>query len=330
MKILCIRLKAIGDLVVTTPVYRALAEQLGAEVHVLAMALPAQMLLHNPHVARHIDYDQPGLVALLKREEYDLVVDLHCNLRSHKLRLQLGRPSLGYFKRNLDKKLLSYGINRLGTEHIVHRYFRALAPLGVQYDGRGLDYFPTAAELDAATSLPGLHQPYLALVLAATHHTKRIPPQRAAEIVAESPHPVALLGGADVAHLAAEVEQLTPEGKTINLVDKLPLRVSIAVLAKAETVITPDTGLMHVAAALRKPIVAVWGNTAPSYGMYPWLPQAMQERVAYAEVQGLSCHPCSRIGYASCPLGHFKCMHDQSPHHIIEQAAEVTRQVETV
>ena len=334
-KFLCIRLTALGDMVVTTPVYRALKQQLGAEVHVLTRPGTAQMLSGNPHVDVILNYEQPDLIGKLRSEGYDLVIDLHCNARSHKLRLALGLPVVGYYKRNIDKLLLRRGINRFGQEHLVHRYFKALAPLGIRYDGEGLDYFIAADERESAQEAIAaagrkqrvdLSGPWTAMVIAGTHFTKRMPASLILKVIEHSEQPIVLLGGPDVAELAAEVEAKASGERLINLVNQLPLRVSCAVLAKAESVIATDTGLMHVAAALRKPIVAVWGSTAPPYGMYPFVPEAHASSIRHAEVEGLSCHPCSKIGYPACPRGHFRCMHDQRPAEIAAAARELVGQ----
>jgi ADP-heptose:LPS heptosyltransferase len=74
-----------------------------------------------------------------------------------------------------------------------------------------------------------------------------------------------------------------------------------------------DTGMMHVAAAFKKPIVSLWGNTSPEMGMFPYYGfNNLKERVApesvIMEMKKLSCHPCSKLGYNRCPKGHFKCM----------------------
>ena len=320
MKILCIRLSAIGDLVVTTPILRALHHQLGAEVHVLTKALPAEVLRHNPHVRRVLHWPETN-TATLRREAYDLLLDLHCNLRSHRMRLSLGVPALGYRKRNLEKWLLTQGLDLLGREHLVDRYFRAFATLGIRDDGGGLDYFTAPEELAHARQLlrsigPG--EPFSALVLAATHATKRMPIELLVRTIAAAPERrFVLLGGADVRALADELLQRLPKGsreRVLDLVNACPLRISVAVLAEADVVITPDTGLMHLAAALKLRIVSVWGSTAPGFGMYPHLPKAhARPRYVDAEVRGLDCHPCSRIGYGACPRGHFKCMHEQQP-----------------
>jgi ADP-heptose:LPS heptosyltransferase len=84
---------------------------------------------------------------------------------------------------------------------------------------------------------------------------------------------------------------------------------SASLVRQAKAIITNDTGLMHIAAAYQKPIVSIWGNTIPDFGMYPYLPAGRKQFIS--QVEGLSCRPCSKIGFEKCPKGHFKCMMDQ-------------------
>ena len=80
-------------------------------------------------------------------------------------------------------------------------------------------------------------------------------------------------------------------------------------------IVSNDTGLMHIAAAFQIPVVSVWGNTVPAFGMYPYYGNQPTKHFE-AEVNGLSCRPCSKIGHHKCPKGHFKCMELQDLHLI--------------
>jgi ADP-heptose:LPS heptosyltransferase len=73
-------------------------------------------------------------------------------------------------------------------------------------------------------------------------------------------------------------------------------------------VVTHDTGLMHIAAAFKRPIISLWGNTVPSFGMYPYYGD--RQSGVILQTNKLWCRPCSKIGYDKCPLGHFKCMQE--------------------
>jgi ADP-heptose:LPS heptosyltransferase len=65
---------------------------------------------------------------------------------------------------------------------------------------------------------------------------------------------------------------------------------------------------MHIAAARKKDVVSVWGNTVPEFGMYPYYAGKNSKMF---EVKNLNCRPCSKIGFQRCPKGHFKCMMQQ-------------------
>ena len=93
----------------------------------------------------------------------------------------------------------------------------------------------------------------------------------------------------------------------LNSCGLLTIQQSAYVLQHSERVITHDTGMMHIAAALQKKIVSIWGNTVPEFGMYPYV---ANDQYQILEVKNLSCRPCSKIGYKKCPKGHFKCMNE--------------------
>ena len=313
MKILLLRFSSIGDIVLTTPVARCLHQQLGAEVHFLTKRAFAPILAPNPHIHRVFSFEKKlaDTLPALRRERYDWVLDLHHNLRSARVKWALSRPSRAFDKLNLEKWLLVHsGIDRLPDRHIVHRYLDTAAHLGVQYDGQGLDYFiPEAEEVDVTQLAPGLvPDQYVAFAIGANHATKRLPTKKIADVCRRVDVPVLLLGGK--AEIAAGEQIVAAAGPhVLNFCGRLSLHQSASVVRQAGRVATHDTGMMHVAAAFRKPIVSFWGNTVPRFGMYPFYPDG-QDRNTTFEVQGLSCRPCSKIGYDRCPKGHFRCMND--------------------
>lgn len=317
MKILLLRFSSIGDIVLTTPVARCLKKQLGAEVHFLTKKAFGPLLTPNPYLDRVFTFEKEidEVLPLLKAEQYDLVVDLHHNLRSLRLKLALGRPARSFDKLNLEKWLLvNLKINRLPDIHIVQRYLSTVAHLGVRYDGEGLDYFiPPEAEVVVSDFSALLSEGnYVAFVLGATHATKRLPLDKMIEICRNLDQPVVLLGGKPEQATGAQITG----SNVVNLCGRLSLHQSASLVRQAGKVLTHDTGLMHIAAAFRKKIVSVWGNTVPSFGMYPFYPTGIHLNTSI-EVEGLSCRPCSKIGFDTCPKGHFRCMNDISVPAII-------------
>ena len=315
-KVLIVRFSSIGDIVLTSPVVRCVKEQTGAEVHFLTKKSFAATVRHNPYVDRlwTIEKDIQEIASDLIAERFTHLIDLHGNLRTLELKQRLrwgqllaGRrpPRVSAFnKLNTRKFLLTrLRVDRMPDVHIVDRYLDAAAFLGVRNDGRGLDYF-----VGPQDAVPVPDEPYVAFVIGAAHATKCLEESQMIELCRRIPYPTVLLGGPGEAALGDRIARQA-EGVT-NACGKHPLNGSAELVRHAAVVLTHDTGLMHIAAAFRRPIVSVWGNTVPAFGMYPYLPVGAPEAVI-AEVAGLTCRPCSKIGYAACPRGHFRCMREQ-------------------
>jgi len=98
-----------------------------------------------------------------------------------------------------------------------------------------------------------------------------------------------------------------PNHPIYNAAGKYSLAQSASLLQKASVVVTNDTGLMHIAAALKKPIISIWGNTIPEFGMFPYYGKHEVPQLVI-QIADLKCRPCSKIGYKNCPEGHFDCM----------------------
>ncbi len=327
MKILVIRFSSIGDIVLSSPVLRCLKQQTGAEVHFLTKSAFQNILSANPFVDKIFAFQDhvKEVLTALQAQHYDYVVDLHHNLRSLQVKLALRSASSSFNKLNVQKWLLvNAGINLMPDQHIVHRYMNTLAHLGVEYDGKGLDFFiPHGA--DQMPENLNLPQPYVAFVLGATHATKRMPTAQIAALCSQIKYPVVLLGGKAESEAGALTAKIG--GAHIHdLSGKLNLFQSAAIVRDAAMVLTHDTGLMHIAAAFHKRIVAIWGNTVPAFGMYPFYPDGMSLNTNF-EVTGLRCRPCSKIGHQQCPKGHFKCMKNMDSPGIVAAVDQYMKQI---
>lgn len=319
MKVLVIRFSSIGDIVLTTPVLRALHLQTGAEVHVLTKPAFTPLLSFNPHVARVIPLsdDFPATIGALRREAYDHVVDLHHNLRSARVTSSLRRPTTVVQKLNFKKWLfVNTGLNLLPHRHIVDRYLDAIAGLRVFDDGEGLDFFiPPEKEVNTEDMLGVKPGTYACIAVGAAHATKCMTAGQIARLAGMISMPVVLLGGPGDEATSAEILHLAGSLPVINACARFDILQTGSILRQAGRVINHDSGLMHITAALRKPQVVVWGNTVPAFGMSAYY--GKQASLAKdAEVTGLRCRPCSKIGHAKCPKGHFRCMLNQDIQHI--------------
>jgi ADP-heptose:LPS heptosyltransferase len=312
MKILILRFSSIGDIVLTTPVIRGIKMQCKASVHYATKTQFESIVTANPYVDKvhGLGDSLTQLIKELRKENFDFVIDLHHNLRTFIVKTALGVKTFSFNKLNVAKWLMvNFKINRLPSRHIVDRYMDTVAHLGVGGDSLGLDYFiPEQDEVPLAMLPETHHRGYVGYAIGAQHATKKLPVARMIELCARISRPVILLGGTEDREAGEHVcrfFELNTEGKTVvyNACGKYTLHQSASMLKMADYVFTHDTGLMHIAAAFKKDIFCIWGNTIPAFGMYPY-------RTSFTNLENnnLSCRPCSKIGFDKCPKGHFKCM----------------------
>lgn len=328
MKFLIIRFSSIGDIVLTTPVVRCLKKQVvTAEVHYLTKKAFRPILAANPYIDKiHcLEDGLAPLIAALKEEDFDYVIDLHHNFRTVKVKRALGKKVFSFNKLNIEKWLYTnFKWKRMPDRHIVDRYMDTVAGFGVINDGAGLDYFIPPEDELKPNDIPTSHQAgYVGLVIGAALATKKLPLHKLQEICSKAQHPLILLGGPEDAEVAAQLTAIDPV-KIYNACGPFNLNESAGLVRGAKLIITHDTGLMHIAAAYKRPIVSVWGNTVPEFGMYPYYGanylshSGGKTPYEIMEIKGLSCRPCSKIGYKKCPRGHFKCMELQSVERMVE------------
>jgi ADP-heptose:LPS heptosyltransferase len=322
-RFLIIRFSSIGDIVLTSPIVRCLAAKYPeAEIHYLSKPAFRGILESNPYISKvwMWNEDSKELIDELRSMQFDYIIDLHHNLRSFLVKSKLNRKSVSFNKLNIEKYLyVNFRIGKLPNIHIVDRYFETLVNLGVVNDNQGLDFF--IEEKDAIKIndlLPDTHHKgYIALVIGALKATKRLPFDKLLELCEQLKFPIVLLGGESEKNEGVLLsEKLGP--RVLNMCGKLTLGQSASLVKQAMVVVTHDTGLMHIAAAFQKPIVSIWGNTIPEFGMYPYLPSA-ESKQFIAEVKELPCRPCSKIGYTACPKKHFRCMQNQDLEKIAEE-----------
>ncbi|HET7003150.1 MAG TPA: glycosyltransferase family 9 protein [Puia sp.] len=335
MKFLIIRLSSIGDIVLTTPVVRCLKKQVpDAEIHYLTKSTYLQILSANPYIDKlhFLEKSLQAVILELKRENFDYIIDLHHNLRSMKVKDALKVKSYSFDKLNVRKWIYtSFKWNLLPDIHIVDRYMDTVASFGVKNDGAGLDYFISKEDVINDTDLPTPHQlGFVGVVIGAALNTKKYPFHHVKRLCELLDHPIVLLGGLEDADEGDRIAA-SDKIKIYNACGKFGLNESADLVRRAKLVVTNDTGLMHVAAAYKRPLISLWGNTVPAFGMYPYYGTkflqatgARKNELPYdiIEINNLRCRPCSKIGYDACPLGHFKCMETIDPALVVARIRE--------
>ncbi|MCF2487144.1 glycosyltransferase family 9 protein [Dyadobacter sp. CY347] len=311
IKVLILRFSSIGDIVLTTPVIRCLKQQANAEVHYFTKSKFQFLLADNPYVDKVwlLDKDIKPIIKQLKAEKFDYIIDLHANIRTLRIKLALGVKAFSFDKLNVLKWLLTtFKVDYLPDIHIVDRYMETLEAFNVRNDERGLDYFVPYKDNVEMNWLPATHQRnFVAYAIGGQHNTKKLPVARMIELCRKINFPIVLLGGPEDYEAGEAIRLAVGDHLIVNTCGKYNFNQSASLVQKSLIVFSHDTGLMHVAAAFKKKVYSIWGNTIPGFGMYPY-----KTVFEVLENNNLKCKPCSKIGHKECPQKHFKCMNELS------------------
>ena len=325
VKFLIIRLSSIGDIVLTSPVIRCLKKQMGeADIHFLVKRQFLPVISANPHINKiHVlDNNLYSVINNLRHEHFDYIIDLHKNIRSFFVKSRLKIMSFSVNKINVPKWLMvNLKINLLPDKHLVDRYLETLKVFDIQNDNAGLDYFIKPGDEVNPGDLPeSFNSGFIALAVGGKHATKQMPSDMIIDLCKALKSPVVLLGGPEDQPSGRIIADKL--GKHVfNGCGKFNINQSASLVRQAQLLITPDTGIMHIGAGFKKIILSVWGNTIPEFGMYPYISHPSSR---IFEVEGLSCRPCSKIGYSKCPRGHFRCIKDINVNTIADYANKLT------
>ena len=327
---LIIRFSSVGDIILTSPLIRTLrARYPHCRIDFLVKEEYADLIRYNPHISQTLLFPTGGTSGDLRRlrtqvqaARYDVILDMHDSIRSRALCCG-PTPVLRYRKRRFARFVLIHGKADLyhwsgGAPPITGRYLEAARSLGIADDGAGPEVFvPDSIQakvtemLSSAGFPPGTR--FLGICPSARHATKMWLPERyaaAAANLAASHGLSVLLFGSEYERercgtIATLIQQASPGVSVHNAAGEFPLLETAAAMDHCAIVISNDTGLMHLASARKRPLVAVFGPTVRQFGFFP---SGAESRVV--EREGLSCRPCTAIGRATCPLGHFRCMQD--------------------
>jgi len=331
MKILLIRLSSLGDIVLTTPVPRLLKKKFPkSEVHFITKAEYSDIYNNNNNVNKviHLQKNLKKTISILRSEKYDLIIDLHNNIRSNFIKFSLGVKNFTYNKQSFRRWLKTNFKIDIKIRHISESYIDTLNKLGINNDNNGLDIYLHEKDMIDLDKLP--HQfrnGFYVLVLGGKHKTKRLPVKKSIELCDKINKPIILVGGKNEYKDSVEIENFFNSDldtnntisdilnkKTLihNLCGKLSIMESAWILKLANVVYSNDTGFMHIAAALKKRVVSIFGSTHPSLGFYPY----KTNFYVYQNTR-LNCRPCTKIGSSECPAGHFKCMYELKFDNII-------------
>lgn len=291
-----------------------------ADIHFLVKRQFLPVISANPHINKiHVlDDNLHSIINDLKNEHFDYIIDLHQNIRSFFVKSRLKIMSFSVNKINIRKWLMvNLKINLLPDKHLVDRYIETVKMFDIQNDNEGLEYFIKSDDEVNLNDLPdSFNRDFIAMAIGGKHATKQMPSDMIIDLCKALNKPVVLLGGPEDQPTASIIAEKLGN-HVFNGCGKFNINQSASLVKQAQLLITPDTGMMHIGAGFKKIVLSVWGNTIPEFGMYPYLPHPSSR---IFEVKGLSCRPCSKIGYSKCPKGHFRCMRDIDVNEIADYA----------
>ncbi len=324
--ILVIRLSSLGDIVLSSLLVRVLRKTFpSARIDYLLKEEYASLMQYNKHLSTVIEFPKDGNFNDVRRFRkrisstgYDLIVDLHGSLRSRVMCLGSKRV-VRISKRVLARFFLIQFhwnlYNRFGgAPSVAERYVETVKEFGVTDDGRGLEIHAETSNTQRAETLLRELQirsgtRVLGLCPSARHENKMWPAERfteAAVRLSDTFDAVLIFGSASESERCLEIAATIQQQKglrAVNLAGKISILETAAMMDHCSLIITNDSGLMHVASARQRPVVALFGPTTRELGFFPF-----RTRSSVIEHNTLSCRPCTHIGLPACPLGHFRCM----------------------
>lgn len=331
-KTLFIRMSSIGDIILTTPALRSFKKKFPrSRLDFIVRREFAELLRHNPYIDNLYEFNtQTGLAGLqklcerLKPAGYDLIVDAHNNLRSRYIRKRVpSRKTVRINKRIIPRFFLvnfKWQIYK-DNVHVVDRYMEPLRSFGVVNDNKGLElHIPRETTANIAgefRKIKSERTTIAALCPSAKHYTKRwlkeYYVELAGKLVKDFNAYIIMLGGPEDRAYCEDMRRLIGEEHVINVAGEVTLLQSAAILDHCDVVVTNDTGLMHIAVARQRNVVAIFGSTVKEFGFFPY---GLNSTVV--EHPDLPCRPCTHIGLHKCPKKHFRCMKEVTPDMVFD------------
>ncbi len=304
MRFLVVRFSSLGDIITTTAFLVALRERYPeAEIYYATKHQFAELLEDQPYLNGVFGLkDNESLPVYAKRINlgFDCVFDLHKNPRSMLLGYLLQPKQIKRVKKHTLYRLsLVYPILKPVARKRKTRY-----NIDDQLDLIGADYsFKPRLFVEKANL--GLKRPIVGIAAGAKWETKRWRIDGFEELIGmlheNCGASIVLFGSKDEESIGKRLSKACES--VLNLTGKLSIRQTASCMADCDIVVSNDSALMHMAVALDKPVVAIFGPTVEGFGFFP-----KSEKSLVIENRELTCRPCSLHGTNRCPRNDHACM----------------------
>ncbi|MDZ7725848.1 MAG: lipopolysaccharide heptosyltransferase II [candidate division KSB1 bacterium] len=337
-RILIVQTAFLGDLVLTTPLIRAV-RQLFPNSRIDALVIPQtrDIVRHNPHLSNIYTFDKrenkkqafTETVSKLKKVKYDLAISPHRSLTSMRILLKSAIPRRIGFRAGLPSLLLTDRVRYRQDISEIKRNLSLLTPLHQHwFDIQTeilIDPQSRTAAKDRLAAVPDQHY-RIAVAPGSVWPTKRWPEEHFVSLLsglAGEPVTFVMIGSANEKDLCQRVIDTSNCKNAINTAGSTSLLQAAALIQLCNLFVGNDSGSLHIANAVQTDVIAFFGPTHRSLGFYPF---RSKDKVFETD---LVCRPCSRHGSQRCPLGHFKCMKTLYPEPVGTEIIKRIRPAQT-
>lgn len=317
--ILIIRLSSIGDIVLTEPVTAVLRRKYpSSKIHFLTKKAFVPLAETFDCVDRILiweDYNTLFKIWKLTKQKYDLIVDLHNKFNTLLIKLMIrGEKTVTYNKQRFLRQMIVKHKTDKSIESTIDLYFSALRKIGIEEKAEYPKMHITGSLPKEYKELIDPKKQNLAIFPGAAHRTKQYPTDHIVKFInlLNEDFKVFLLGSEKERELTQNIMQ-SANMEVVDLCGKLSLYELISFIGQVDIIFSNDSGPMHIAAALQKPQIAVFGSTHPKLGFSP------RNKHAIVLSADLYCQPCSLHGRKKCRRKIMYCFQEITPEAILEK-----------
>jgi heptosyltransferase-2 len=332
-RILIIQTAFIGDVILTTPLVKNL-KQIFPLSHLSFLLIPEtkNCLENNPHLDEILVYDKRGkwglfeflrILGEIRKRDFELAVIPHRSLRSALLAYLAGTKQRLGFNRSAGSALLTHKIAYLNNIHEVDRNLSLLSDFSSNVTDTSPELFPSPEDYNYVRGLldeSGIRENDKLACIApgSVWPTKRWLPERFAEVaqllMEKAGVKVLFLGSDDDRKLCQNIGDLMKEKPPV-LAGRTNILQSAAIISKCKVVLSNDSAPVHMASAMKRPVVAIFGSTVPEFGFAPY---GVDHLIIQKE---MDCRPCGIHGKRKCPQKHFRCMREITTEEVFRAAS---------
>jgi len=329
-KILLIQTAFIGDVILITPLIRAIKELYpDSLLDVMVIPQTADILDNNPNINKLVIFDKRknkfisfvNTLRIIKKKKYDIAFSPHSSMTTALLMYLAKIPVRVGFDRWQAKNLLTQKVTHPEGEHKIEKNLHLLSLFSDKKFSIETKLFPPKKMSEKASvllsDLKMNTRKLIAVAPGSVWYTKKWPQKYYKNLVgqlSESGYGIVFIGSPDERKICEEIK---PEKNSINLAGDLSLLESAAVIAKCDLMICNDSGALHLANAVKTDVIAFFGPTVKSIGYYPF------RDTDYVFEIDMDCRPCSSHGGNKCPLEHFDCMRLIKPDSVFLKVKEL-------